>query len=166
MKLKTSLFLFSLALLMLSSIGVLKVQAQSTPTPDTIFQEQFNVPGPDQQQVGKAGQGFDVSFKITETSTVYLNMTTNLPSPTLNVYVLYPDNYAVYKTTGSLAGATPIKNLSQLNTVSYKANGVLTTGTYGVVIQWAQASGLSAEPNVILEVGAVKYVPVTPTPNP
>lgn len=166
MKLKISLFLFSFSLFLLSLTPVLKVQAQSTPAPDDIFDQQFNVPGSDQQQVGQAGQGVDVSFKINQTSTVYLNLTTNLPSPTLNVYVLFPDDYAVYKATGSLAKAKPIKDLSKLNTVSYKAKGVLNTGTYGVVVQWAQSKIYDTQPNVHLEVDAEKYVPATPTPNP
>jgi hypothetical protein len=166
MKWITGLFFLSLSLLMFSSLTVLKAQAQSTPTPDVIFQEQFNIPGSDQQQVGKAGQGVDVSFVITQKSTVYLNLTTNLPSPTLNVYVLYPDDYAVYKATGSLAHATPIKDLSKLDAISYKTKGVLSNGTYGVVVQWAQSKPYDTQPSVLLEVDAEKYVPPTPTPSP
>jgi len=79
---------------------------------------------------------------------------------------LFPDDYAVYKATGSLAKATAIKDLSRLNTVSYKAKGVLTTGTYGVVVQWAQSKMYDSQPSVHLEVDAAKYIPVTPTPNP
>jgi hypothetical protein len=165
-KLNISLFLFSFSLLMLSSTAVYKARAQSTPTPDVIFDQQFNVPGSDQQQTGKVGLGVNVSFAISQTSTVYLNLTTNLSSPTLNVYILFPDDYAVYKATGSLAKATAIKDLSRLNTVSYKAKGVLTTGTYGVVVQWAQSKMYDSQPSVHLEVDAAKYVPVTPTPNP
>jgi hypothetical protein len=164
MKLRTDLFLFSLFLLMLSSMAVLKALAQSTPIPDTIFQEQFNVTGPDQQQMGKAGQGVDVSFTISQKSTVYLNLTTNLASPTLNVYVLSSADYNLYKTTGSLGHAIPIKDLSKLNTVSYKANGVLPNGTYGVIVQWAQSKLYDTQPSVNLEVDAAKYIPPTPTP--
>ncbi|HXL73794.1 MAG TPA: hypothetical protein VN963_09230 [bacterium] len=164
MKWMTSWFLFTLSTLMLSQMTTLKVQAQSTPTPDVIFQQQVNVPGPDQQETGKAGQGVNMSFSVNQKSTVFLNITTNASKPTLNVYVLYSDNYAQYKATGSLAKATPLKDFTKLDTGSFKATGVLNTGSYGIVIQWSKVDLYDTMPNVIVEVDAEKYVPPTPTP--
>ena len=133
-----------------------KAQAQT----QVLLQKQFTVPGPIS---GQTLQGVNASFTVTQTSTITLNLNTNLLSPTLNFYILYPDDYAVYRETGSLAKATPLKNLTQFNAVSYKARGVLNDGTFGIVIQWAQAGVFSTEPNVTVEIDAAKYVPSTPT---
>jgi hypothetical protein len=158
MKWKTSLFLFSLSLLMLGSMSSLKAQALAV-----VLQKQFYVPGSNQQQVGQAGSGVNMSFTLTQTSNVFLNLTSNTPSATINVTVLNPDDYALYKATGSLAKTKPIADLSKTGTGSYNSQGVLKTGTYGVVIQSIQSEMYETQPNVILEVDAIKYVPVTPT---
>ena len=145
MKLKIGLFFLSLLFCSMA-------KAQTA----VLLQKQLTVPGPNSAQTL---QGVNASFSVTETSTITLNLTTNLSSPTLNVYILYPDDYAVYLETGSLAKATPFKNLTQLNTVSYKTQGVLNSGTFGLVIQWAQSGAFSTEPNVIVEIDAAPHVP-------
>ncbi len=147
-KVKTGLLVLSLLFCQLAA----KVQAQ---TSGVIFQKQFTVPGPNPEQTL---QGVNASFTVTQTSTITFNLTTNLSSPALNVYVLYPDNYAFYKVTGSLAKATPLKNLTQLNTASYKAQGILNCGNFGLVIQWAQANVFATEPSVTVEIDAAPYV--------
>lgn len=149
-KLKIGLFFLSFLFCAIAA----QVQAQTA----VLFQKQLTVPGPNSAQIL---QGVNASFSVTQTSTITLNMTTNVASPTLNVYVLYPDDYAVYLATGSLAKATPLKNLTQLNTVSYKNQSVLNDGTFGLVIQWAQSSAFGAEPSVKVEIDAVPYVPLT-----
>ena len=154
MKLKTSRFLFSLSLLLLSQMASLKVHAQTEP--NVIFEQQLKVPGPNTQQAGKAGQGADASFVITQKSTVTLTINTNESKNTFNVYVLYPDNYATYKTTGSLTKATFLKNFTKLDTGSFKTTGVLNPGSYGVVIQWSQADRDDSVPSVDVEVDAEK----------
>lgn len=154
MKLKTGLLVFSL---LFCQLAALKVQAQ---TSGVIFQKQFTVPGPNPEQTL---QGVNASFVVTQTSTITLNLTANLSLPTLNVYVLYPDDYAVYKETGSLAKATPLKNLTQLNTVSYKTQGILNSGNFGLVIQWAQTGTFATAPSVTVEIDAAPYVPAIPT---
>jgi hypothetical protein len=130
MKLKKSLSLFSLSLLMFSQTAYVKVQALTAP--GVILQQQLTVPN--------SAQGVNVLINITESSTVTLTFTANQSAPTFNVYVLYPDNYAMYKLTGSLAHATPLKPFTALNTLSYTASGIINPGPYGLVIQQAQTS--------------------------
>lgn len=156
MKLKKSLSIFSLSLLMLSQTANVKVQALTAP--GVILQQQLNVPGPNQQPAGQKGQGVDVPFTLTQLSTVTLTITANQSSPAFNVYLLYPDNYAYYKATGSLAHATPLKPFTALNTLSYTATGLLNTLNYGLVIQWAQTSN-AANVSVGVEITTQKYTP-------
>jgi hypothetical protein len=146
-KLKIGLLFFCLLFCQMAA----KAQAQTA----VLLQKQLTVSGPNSAQTL---QGVNASFSVTQTSTITLNLTTNLASPTLNVYVLYPDDYAVYLETGSLAKATPLKNLTQLNTVSYQTQGILNNGTFGLVIQWAQSGAFSSEPSVTVEIDAVPYV--------
>ena len=130
MKLKKSLSVFSLSLLMLSQTAYVKVQALTAPV--VILQQQLTVPN--------STQGASVPINITECSTVTLTITANQSAPNFNVYVLYPDNYAMYELTGSLAHSTPLKSFSASNTLSYTVSGIINPGPYGLVIQWAQAS--------------------------
>jgi hypothetical protein len=147
-KLKIGLFFLSLLLCPMAA----QVQAQTA----VLFQKQLTVPGPNSAQTL---QGIHASFSVTQISTITLNVTTNVAAPTLNVYILYPDDYAVYLATGSLAKATPLKNLTQLNTVSYKTQSVLNDGNFGLVIQWAQSGVFSTEPSVTVEIDAAPYAP-------
>ncbi|HXL72704.1 MAG TPA: hypothetical protein VN963_03680 [bacterium] len=157
MKLKKSLFLFSLSLLMFSQMAYLKVQAADTS--NVILQQQLTVPGPNQQPAGQKGQGVYVPFTLNQLSTVTLTITANQSTPTLNVYLLYPDNYSVYKGTGSLTNATPLKPFTALNTLSYQATGVLNTLNYGLVIQQDQTNANAASVTVGVEIDAQKYTP-------
>lgn len=151
MKLKKSLFLFSLSLLMFSQTAYVKVQALTAP--GVILQQQLTVPN--------SAQGVNVPINITESSTVTLTITANQSAPTFNVYVLYPDNYAMYKLTGSLAHATPLKPFTVSNTLSYTASGIINPGPYGLVIQQAQTSN-ATNVSVGVQVTAQEFVP-TPT---
>jgi len=151
MKLKKCLSIFSLFLLMFSQTAYVKVQALTAP--GVILQQKLTVPN--------SAQGVSVPFSITESSTVTLTITANQSAPTFNVYVLYPDNYAMYKLTGSLAHATPLKPFTASNTLSYTATGMLNENTYGLVIQWAQTSN-ATNVSVGVQVTAQKFV-TTPT---
>lgn len=151
MKLKKSLSVFSLSLLMLSQTAYEKVQALTAP--GVILQEQLTVPN--------SAQGVNVPINITECSTVTLTITANQSAPNFNVYVLYPDNYSMYKVTGSLAHITPLKPFTASNTLSYTASGIINPGPYGLVIQQAQTSN-ATNVTVGVEVTAQKFVP-TPT---